>query len=132
MAAHKGAWRAPSAPILALVTAPDTTGEASKRPKITPSREVAQLASRFSLTLRPYLRKKPFFQAIANGAQSLTGTYPTVIFGFSNVWASTRGLTVAASSVSPFAERSPEIAQEESAIPAAVAPIPKRKSRRCQ
>lgn len=54
--------RAPSAPILALVTAPDTTGEASRRPKIKPSREVAQLASQLSVTFKPYLRKKPFFQ----------------------------------------------------------------------
>lgn len=63
MAAHKGAWRAPLAPIMALVTAPDTTGEASRRPKIKPSREVAQLASQLSVTFKPYLRKKPFFQA---------------------------------------------------------------------
>ncbi len=130
IAPHRGAWRAPSAPILALVTAPETTGEASRRPKTKPSRDVAQLASRLSLTLSPYLRKKPFFQAIANGAQSFTGTYPTVIFGFSKVFASTTGSTAKASSVSPFADLSPDIAQEESAIVAAVAPIPNRNSLR--
>jgi hypothetical protein len=45
---------------------------------------------------------------------------------------STTGAIAKASSVSPLAERSPEIAQDDSAIPVAIAPIPCKKSRRFQ
>jgi hypothetical protein len=89
-----------------------------------PSRELAQLASRLSVTFNPYLRKKPFSQAIAKGAQSLTGTKPTVKFGFSKLAGLITGSTAKAVSDSPVGFRPCSWEHAEKAIAEAVAVIP--------